>query len=81
MTCTNLLIVWSVQLTPQFENVQAHYDLSDDFYPFSLNDLVRGLGPSNDYGASKGVGQRMPDRMARRARRSVYGCAGVRPLG
>jgi cyclopropane fatty-acyl-phospholipid synthase-like methyltransferase len=22
----------SVQLTPQFENVQAHYDLSDDFY-------------------------------------------------
>jgi cyclopropane fatty-acyl-phospholipid synthase-like methyltransferase len=22
---------WSVQLTPQFENVQAHYDLSDNF--------------------------------------------------
>jgi cyclopropane-fatty-acyl-phospholipid synthase len=27
----------SVQLTPQFENVQAHYDLSDDFYRLFLD--------------------------------------------
>ena len=27
----------SVQLTPQFENVQAHYDLSDDYYRLFLD--------------------------------------------
>jgi cyclopropane fatty-acyl-phospholipid synthase-like methyltransferase len=27
----------SIQLTPQFENVQAHYDLSDDFYRLFLD--------------------------------------------
>ena len=26
----------SVQLTSQFENVQAHYDLSDDYYRLFL---------------------------------------------
>jgi cyclopropane fatty-acyl-phospholipid synthase-like methyltransferase len=27
----------SVQLAPQFENVQGHYDLSDDFYRLFLD--------------------------------------------
>jgi cyclopropane-fatty-acyl-phospholipid synthase len=28
---------WSIRLTPEFENVQAHYDLSDDFYRLFLD--------------------------------------------
>ena len=35
----------SVQLTPQFENVQAHYDLSDDFYRLFLD-------PTQTYGCA-----------------------------